>query len=258
MTVARSMSSSTRTSRSSVPRPTPRPPADRGRGRAVVLAAVGALSLSACAGSSAGGAGAPATPSALPQGSEQVKLDPADFTVKVTNEYWPMKPGDRYAYEEKDWDGTVTNDVVTVLDQTEKVNRVETLGVPDLATQNGVTIEDTTDWYAQDSQGNLWYFGEQTTEFKDGQPSSTEGSWKYGEGGAQAGIALPATPAPGVHYRQEYRKGEAQDQAMVLSTNEQVQTPTGLYHDALLPRAPSPLKPARASSSGTRPESGPS
>src|SRR3954464_1642055 len=258
MTVARSMSNSTRTSRSSAPRPTRRPPADRGRGRAVALAAVGALSLSACARSSTGGAGAPATPSALPQGSEQVKLDPADFTVKVTNKYWPMKPGDRYAYEEKDWDGTVTNDVVTVLDQTEKVNGVETLVVHDLATRNGVTIEDTTDWYAQDSQGNLWYFGEQTTEFKDGQPGSTEGSWKYGEGGAQAGIALPATPAPGVHYRQEYRKGEAQDQAMVLSTNEQVQTPTGLYHDALLPRAPSPLKPARASSSGTRPESGPS
>src|SRR3954454_652266 len=102
MTVARSMSKSTRTSRSSAPRPTRRPPADRGRGRAVALAAVGALSVSACAGSSAGGADA-ATPPALPQGTESVTLDPADYTVKDTNRYWPMKPGDRYAYEERHW-----------------------------------------------------------------------------------------------------------------------------------------------------------
>src|SRR3954453_4425109 len=117
MTVARSMSNLTRTSRSSAPRPTRKPPADRGRGRAVALAAVGALSLCSSGASSAGGAAASPTPSALPQGSESVPLDPADFTVKFTNRYWPMKPGDRYAYEEKDWDGTLTNDAVTVLDQ---------------------------------------------------------------------------------------------------------------------------------------------
>ena len=214
----------------------------RPRGRALALAAVGTLWLSACNGTSSGGASNGSAVS-LPQGSDTVTLDPADFTVKVTNPYWPMAPGDRWVYEEHDLTGAVTHDEVTVLDETEKVNGIEALVVHDLATQDGVTVEDTTDWYAQDSDGNLWYLGEKTAEYQNGQPNSTEGSWKYGEDGAQAGIALPAKPETGVQYRQEYRKGEAEDHAIVLSTDEQAQTPTGTYTGALLTRDTSPLEP---------------
>jgi hypothetical protein len=227
-------------------RPTPRPlgwsQVDRPCGRVLVLAAVGTLSLTACGGDSSGGAAASSAAS-LPQGSDTVTLDPADFTVHVTNPYWPMTPGDRWVYEERDEKGTITNDEVTVLDKTEKINGIEALVVHDLATQGGVTVEDTTDWYAQDSHGNLWYLGEKTTEYQNGQPNSTEGSWEYGEDGAQAGIALPAEPKAGVQYRQEYLKGEAQDHAIVLSTDEQAQTPTGIYKGALLTRDTSPLEP---------------
>jgi hypothetical protein len=217
-------------------------PLDRSLRRVVALAAAGALSLSACGGSTAEG-GAERNPAQLPQGSEPVRLDPADFTVHVTNRYWPMKPGDRWVYEERDLNGAVTRDEVTVLDRTEKINGIETLVVHDVATQGGATVEDTTDWYAQDAGGNLWYLGEQTTSFENGRPSSTEGSWKYGEDGAQAGIALPAGPAPGLRYRQEFLEGQAEDRAIVLSTNEQAQTPTGHYRDALLTRDTTPLEP---------------
>ena len=34
----------------------------------------------------------------LPQGSEPVTLDPADFTVNIDNPYFPMKPGTRWTY----------------------------------------------------------------------------------------------------------------------------------------------------------------
>jgi hypothetical protein len=146
-------------------------------------------------------------------------------------------------YEERDENGALTRDEVTVLDRTEKINGIEALVVRDVATQDGVPVEDTTDWYAQDSDGNLWYLGEQTTSFENGEPSSTEGSWKYGEDGAQAGIALPAAPEPGLRYRQEFRKDQAEDRAIVLSTNEQAQTPTGLYRGALLTRDTTPLEP---------------
>src|SRR6476469_6153700 len=119
-----------------------------------VLAAVGTLSLSACGGASSGGASTSSAAS-LPQGSDTVTLDPADFTVKVTNPYWPMRPGDRWVYEERDEEGAVTPDEGTVLDRTAKINGIEALVVHDLATQDGVTVEDTTDWYAQDSAGNV-------------------------------------------------------------------------------------------------------
>jgi hypothetical protein len=208
----------------------------------VALAAAGTLSLSACGGSSTGATDAGSSTD-LPQGSDTVKLDPADFTVDVTNKYWPMKKGDRWVYEERDERGVVTRDEVTVLDETEKINGIEALVVHDLATQDGVTIEDTTDWYAQDKDGNLWYLGEQTAEYENGQPNSTEGSWKYGEDGAQAGIALPAEPKAGLEYRQEYRKDQAEDRAIVLSTDEQAQTPTDTYKGCLLTRDTSPLEP---------------
>jgi hypothetical protein len=61
--------------------------------------------------------------------------------------------------------------------------------------------------------------------------------------GAQPGIAMPAEPRPGAHYRQEYLAGEAEDEAVVLSVSEPVQAPTGTYTDALLTRETTPLEP---------------
>jgi hypothetical protein len=219
-------------------------PIDRTVARPAAWVLVGALVLSGCTGGSTTDAGSSSgSTGSLPQGGDAVELDPADFTVDVTNKYWPMKKGDRWLYEERDENGTVTRDEVTVLDRTEKINGIEALVVHDVASQGGVTIEDTTDWYAQDSAGNLWYLGEETTSYENGQPSSTEGSWEYGVDGAQAGILLPAEPKPGDHYRQEFLKGEAEDQGLVLSSDEQAQTPAGLYKDCLLTRDTTPLEP---------------
>ena len=69
--------------------------------------------------------------------------------------------------------------------------------VHDVVTENGETVEDTFDWYAQDAFGNLWYLGEDTKEYENGKVASTEGSWEAGVDGAQAGIILPADPTVG-------------------------------------------------------------
>jgi hypothetical protein len=216
---------------------------DAGGGPRLVLAA--ALAATCLAGCTSAASSTPAAASGrLPHGGEEVRLDPAEFTVDITNKYWPMKAGDRWIYEEKDGDtGAVTHDEVTVLDHTDKIDGIDTRVVHDLATVNGVTVEDTTDWYAQDSSGNVWYLGEQTAGYKNGKVSSTAGSWTAGKDGAQAGIILPAEPHPGMHYRQEYLKGEAEDRAVVLSTSEQAQTESGSYKDALLTRDTTPLEP---------------
>jgi hypothetical protein len=226
-----------RPSRSSAARPTA---ATEGRRRIAALAAFCALGTSGCGNASPG----PTATASLPQGSDTVSLDPSRFSTDITNRYWPLHPGARWVYESVDADGTAQHVEVTVLDETYRVAAgIEARVVHDAVTEAGAVVEDTRDYYAQDADGNVWYLGEQTTEYPPGEPPSTEGSWEAGVDGAQAGVAVPADPRPGLAYRQEYRKGEAEDRAVVLSTDEMVQTPTGRYTGALLTRETTPLEP---------------
>ena len=75
----------------------------------------------------------------------------------------------------------------------------------------------TDDWYAQDDQGNVWYLGEYVTNYEDGKVADHAGSFEAGVDGAQAGIAMPAKPEPGLAYRQEYLEGEAEDNGEVIA-----------------------------------------
>lgn len=213
-------------------------PADRRRAAAGALLPAGAV-LPGC-----GADPAPGGDAGLPRGDEAVDLDPADFTVDITNRWWPMAPGDRWVYQETDGEGGVARVEVSVLGETYTVaSGIEARVVRDVVSQDGVVVEDTLDWYAQDAEGNVWYLGEQTAEYENGQVVSTEGSWEAGVDGAQPGIAVPAEPRPGVAYRQEYLADEAEDAAVVLSTDEQVQTTTGTYTGVLMTRETTPLEP---------------
>ena len=180
---------------------------------------------------------------ALPQGSETVQLDPADFTTEIDNRYWPMAPGTRWVYRETDAGGNEQRVVVTVTDETKEVMGIETRVVHDLVTEDGKPIEDTYDWYAQDADGNLWYFGEETKEFENGKVVSTEGSWEAGVDGAEPGVVVPGAAEVGMTYRQEYLAGEAEDAAAVLSLDEQVEAPQGSYRGVLMTKDFTPLHP---------------
>ena len=134
----------------------------------------------------------------LPQGSEPVDLNPADFTTRIDNPYWPMAPGSRWVYRETDTEGTKQRVVVTVTPRTKRIaNGVEARVVHDVVTQNGQLVEVTDDWYAQDSDGNVWYMGEDTAEYQNGKVTTTAGSFEAGVDGAQPGIIVPANPEVG-------------------------------------------------------------
>ncbi len=184
-----------------------------------------------------------AATSTLPQGSEPVNLDPADFSTRIDNPYFPLTPGDRYIYRETD--GTHKEKVVlSVSDKTKQIaNGITARIVHDRVTEHGKVIEDTFDWYAQDSAGNVWYLGEDTVECKKGKIKNHSGSFEAGVDGAQPGVIMPADPVPGLKYRQEYYAGEAEDKAEVLSTNEQVESPYGHFTGALLTKDLVPLEP---------------
>ena len=180
----------------------------------------------------------------LPQGAEKVNLDPADFTTKIDNEWWPMRPGTRWVYRETAPDGTRQKVVVTVTDRTKRIaNGIEAVVVHDAVTEDGVPVEITDDWYAQDRDGNVWYLGEDTTEYEKGKPVTKAGSFEAGKDGAQPGVIVPADPRPGLSYRQEYYKGEAEDRARVVSVDEQAEVPAGHYRPALMTRDENPLEP---------------
>ena len=174
------------------------------------------LTAAACGGSGsssatqpAGGVAttAPETPS-LPVDGKPVPTDTSEFTTEIDNPYWPMEPGSQRVFRETDAEGAVSRVVVTVLDKTKVIaNGVEARIVHDQVTEGDQITEDTYDWYAQDFDGNLRYFGEDTTEYENEKPKTKEGSWEAGVDGALPGIIMPASRQVRMTYREEHYKG---------------------------------------------------
>ena len=189
-------------------------------------------------------AGSAAAAAPLPQGSEPVQLDPAEFSVQIDNPYFPLVPGDRYIYKEVN-DGATEKVRIGVSDETKQIaNGVEARVVHDRVTEGGRVLEDTLDWYSQDREDNVWYLGEDTVECKrNGKIKNDSGSFEAGVDGAQAGVIMPADPQPGLAYRQEYYAGHAENKAKILSIDEQVQVAFGRFKSAVLTKDLVPLEP---------------
>lgn len=178
----------------------------------------------------------------LPRGTDVVDLDPADFSARIDHAYWPMRVGTVWHYVERGG-GDVQHVTVRVLRRTRLVDGIRARVVHDVVREQGEIVEDTHDWYAQDSGGSVWYLGEATAEHDDGSPVSTDGSWEHGIDGAQAGVLLPARPVVGCRYREEFKPGEAEDQALILARSESITTPTGDYQRVLHTANTTPLEP---------------
>jgi hypothetical protein len=150
---------------------------------------------------------------------------PSQFSTKIDNPWTPMRPGTRWYFVGHTDEGT-EHTRVTVLRRTKVVDGVRCVVVHDVTHRDGKLLENTYDWFAQDRRGRVWYFGENTVAY-DGGHASREGSWRAGRHGARAGIVMLAHPHVGDAYRQEYRKGVAEDQARVLSMSGRADVPYG-------------------------------
>ena len=160
-----------------------------------------------------------------------------DFVDVVDNVYWPLIPGTVYVYQSEADDELTVNQVAVTYEK-KVVMGVACTVVYDVEWVNGLISEETFDWYAQDTGGNVWYFGEDTMEYvydDDGNllEISTEGSWEAGVDGATPGIVMLADPEVGLSYRQEYYEGEAEDMGKVLSLNAGVFIDLGEFGDCL-------------------------
>jgi hypothetical protein len=184
--------------------------------------------------------------SSLPQGSEPVELDPARFTKRIDNPYWPIapdgSPGRRWVYRGHEGGKDVKVEV-TVTGKRKQVEGIDALVLVDVVSAQGELIERTYDWYAQDSARNVWYLGEDTKEYENGKVVSASGSWESGVDGAEAGIIVPGKPRVGLAYRQEYYEEKAEDRARVVSLDATVEVPFGRFENVLETIDTTPLEP---------------
>ena len=172
------------------------------------------------------------------------ELDPARFVDVIDNPYLPLAVGSRWVYEgEADEPGQSEHIEVVVLPERMEILGISATVVRDTVTIDGVLVEDTHDWFAQDTEGNVWYLGEYAENYEDGELVDTEGSWEAGVDGAFPGIVMLAHPAVGDAYRQEFYEGEAEDLGEVLSIGGQREVPAGPYTDVLVTRDWNPLEP---------------
>lgn len=172
----------------------------------------------------------------------EVEFDAASLSPNVTNTYFPLIPGTTLQLKGQTEDGEEVI-VIEVLDDTRQVAGATTRVVLDRVFLDGELIEETFDWYAQDSDGNVWYMGEDSKEYSGGSVVSMAGSWEAGVNGALAGILMPATPTVGQAYQQEFAEGEAEDRGRVLGLGETVTVPAGTFTDCIRIEDTTPLEP---------------
>jgi len=162
---------------------------------------------------------------------------PTVWASGVTHPFFPLIPGVRYDYRAQTPGGTETSRV-EVLPDTRVIQGVTATIVHDQVFVDGALTEDTFDWFAQDTAGNVWYLGEDSREIENGHVVSTEGSWEWGVAGALPGVVMWADPSAhtDTEYRQEYLKGVAEDVAVVVGLDESVQVPAGTFTGCLKTR----------------------
>ncbi|HEV7589779.1 MAG TPA: PDC sensor domain-containing protein [Longimicrobium sp.] len=173
------------------------------------------------------------------------RFDPSGFAATVTNPWYPLAPGTTWRYAGTGRAASETN-VITVTDETRMIQGIRAIVVRDQVFVDGRLTEDTRDWYGQDRDGNVWYLGEDSHELRDGRVVSTEGSWEAGVDGAVPGIAMWADPTAhvGEPYRQEYRRGVAEDMGKVVALHAVVTVPHGTFRNCIETEDTSPLEPS--------------
>jgi hypothetical protein len=169
-------------------------------------------------------------------------LSPDVVVAAIDHPYLPLAAGNRWTYEGPS-DGEIEHTEVVVTDETRTVMGMDATVVRDTVTVDGEVVEDTRDWFVQDVDGNVWYVGEQVDNYEGGVVVDHEGSWEAGVAGARPGIVMPAEPAVGVAYRQEFLRGEAEDLGEVIAVDGRVDGPTGHYDRVVTVREWNPLEP---------------
>jgi hypothetical protein len=175
-------------------------------------------------------------------------IDPGDFSATITNPYFPLSQLGSKIFEGEDTDPESGDTIPTRLESTVLPDTIVVGGVTvtvleEKAYEDGELVEVAYDYFAQHTNGDVYYFGERVDNYEDGELKDHAGQWLHGEDGATAGIYIGANPAVGVTYEQELAPGIAEDKSEVLAIGESVTVPAGTYNDCVRTRDYTPLEP---------------
>lgn len=173
-----------------------------------------------------------ATGMAVPSAVQPTLPPPGNFVAVIDNPYYPLPVGRVLVYTGIK-EGQTQTDTVTVTDQTKVIQGITATVISDVAKHGSALLEKTSDWYAQDDQGNVWYLGEDTKAYMPNGHVDTSGSWEAGVNGAVPGLIMEANPQIPDSYRQEYLAGEAEDTAWIVDVSGSFTVPYGKVHKVL-------------------------
>jgi hypothetical protein len=188
----------------------------------------------------------PSTPLSTNQTSEgwmtSFDLENCDFASSGENNYFVLKPGYQVILGGQE-DGEELQLVMTVLNETKVVNGIETRVVEEKETEGGKLVEVSRNYFAIcKPTNNTIYFGEDVDMYEDGKIVSHEGAWLAGQNGSKAGMIMPGKAEIGLKYHQEIAPGVAEDRAEIVSVNDTLNTPAGMFKQVLKTEETNPLK----------------
>lgn len=170
-------------------------------------------------------------------------VDDDELSTTGRNPFFILEPGYQLMLEGKET-GKPLDLTITVLDETRKVDGVETRVVEERETRAGQVVEISRNFFAISKRTNsVYYFGEEVDIYRDGKVVSHEGAWLSGVDGAKFGLAMPGTARLGARYQQEVAPHKAMDWAEIVSLSEKMETPAGSYDGCLKVEETTPLEP---------------
>ena len=133
---------------------------------------------------------------------------------------------------------------VSILADTKAVDGVTTGVLEEREEKDGQLIEVSRNYFATDpSTGDVYYFGEDVDNYRNGKIINHDSAWLAGVKGARFGLMMPGKPKPGDKYYQEIAPKVAMDRVEVVSVDETVKTPAGTFHHCVHLRETTPLEP---------------
>jgi len=165
------------------------------------------------------------------------------MTAKGGNQYWSLKPGRFVVLGNIESDGSEIV-VISVLDETEMVDGVQTRVIEEREFEDGELAEISRNFFAMaEETKDVFYFGEDVDYYEDGEVVNHAGEWRAGKDDARPGLYMPADPVVGMMYYMETAPGAAMDRAEIFETGAAVETPRGTLNNCLVVTESSPLEP---------------
>jgi len=167
-------------------------------------------------------------------------IEKGDLRATGRNAHFILEPGYQHVLE----GAGAERLVITVLDETQAVDGVETRVVEERETRGGTLVEVSRNFFAISSRTNdVYYFGEEVDIYKNGKVVDHEGAWRSGIKGARFGLMMPASPEVGAKYYQEVAPKVAMDCAEIVKLDDAVVTPAGKFSKVLKIEETTPLEP---------------